>query len=48
VNFLERILDISPDGGSGSVELLLLLTPAVTVLVALAPKIHAVLRQRPR
>jgi hypothetical protein len=48
VNFLERILDVSPDGGSGSVELLLFLIPVVIVLFGLVADIHAALRQRPR
>jgi hypothetical protein len=48
VNFLERIVGVSPDGGSGTVELLLLLIPVVIVLFVLVADIRGVIRQRRR
>lgn len=34
MDFIERLFGISPDGGSGSLELLLFLAPIVAVLLA--------------
>ena len=34
MDFIERVLHISPDGGSGSFEFLLVLIPALVVAVS--------------
>jgi hypothetical protein len=31
MNFIERLLGVSPDGGSGSLEFLLLIVPGVLI-----------------
>jgi hypothetical protein len=40
MDFIERLFGISPDGGSGSLELLLFLAPVVAVLLA-----HSILKR---
>jgi hypothetical protein len=39
MDFIERIFHVSPDGGSGTLELLLLLVPVLVVLVATVAKL---------
>ena len=38
MDFIERLLGISPDGGSGATEAVILLALALTVLVALSSR----------
>jgi hypothetical protein len=39
MDFIERVFHVSPDGGSGSLELLLLLVPVLVVLAAAVAKL---------
>jgi hypothetical protein len=48
VDFVERWIGISPDGGNGTFELLILLVPLL-IIVALSPRIaRRARRQYPR
>jgi hypothetical protein len=39
MDFIERVFHASPDGGSGTLELALLLVPVLVVLVATVAKL---------
>ena len=39
MDFIERVFHVSPDGGSGTLELALLLVPVLVVLVATVTKL---------
>ena len=46
MDFIERIFGIAPDGGSGSLELLLFVVPVLGAAAALA--VRRRVRRRPR
>jgi len=41
MDFIEHIFRVSPDGGSGSFELLLVLIPVLVALTAIAVKLSS-------
>jgi hypothetical protein len=46
MDFIERVFHVSPDGGSGTLELLLLLVPVLVVLVASVAKLSRLFNAR--
>jgi hypothetical protein len=41
MDFIERIFHVSPDGGSGTLELLLIMIPVLVALTAIVVKLSS-------